>query len=160
MHGCLTYIHLGILLKICPSYILYRISGNNWFSCFLGCVYTYLCFMQFCLDYSSLKKWSLVISLSRTRSSHRSIWKMEVASSSMWLSQMRITSPWTSSLNKMSLNYSPWNLLCVWLTVHPFLDKLAHDFCLAQLEMPLYILPTETEQNEWTTQMLHQQDWM
>lgn len=35
--------HLGTVLKICPSYILYRISGNSWFSCSLGCAYT--CFV-------------------------------------------------------------------------------------------------------------------
>lgn len=55
MRVSVTYIHLGTLLKICPSYILYRIYGNSWFSCLLGCAYTCLYFMQSCLDYSLLK---------------------------------------------------------------------------------------------------------
>lgn len=56
------------------------------------------------------------------------------------------------------LNCSPPSLMCAWFPTHSFWDKLAPSFWLARLEMPLYMLPIENAQNEWTTQMLHQWD--
>lgn len=54
-HGLVAYIHPSTLLKICPSCMLYRTSGNSWVGCFLGCACICLGFMQFCPDCGLLK---------------------------------------------------------------------------------------------------------